>query len=192
MTVTIRNATQEDAESLRSLYAWYVTNTAITFEYEVPTLDEFTRRISTTLKNYPYLVAEADGKIAGYAYAGRFRSRAAFDWAVETSIYIDRNYHRLGIGKLLYAKLEQILARQHVTNLYACIAEPKTEDDEYLSRNSEHFHTALGYSTVGRLTACGYKFNRWYNLLYMEKITGAHETSQAPFVPFSNLEYVSR
>ena len=81
MNITIRTATTDDAESLLSIYAWYVKHTAITFEYEVPSLEEFTRRISTTLKDYPYLVAEVDGDIAGYVYAGRFRTRAAFDWA---------------------------------------------------------------------------------------------------------------
>ena len=104
----IRIASAKDAAALLEIYAPYVKNTAITFEYEVPSLQEFERRIENILKKYPYLVAETDGKIVGYAYVSAFKERAAYDWAVETSIYIDKKLKRMGIGKKLYSVLEEI------------------------------------------------------------------------------------
>ncbi len=190
MDIKIRTAKKEDAAALLGIYSYYIENTAITFEYKVPSIEEFEKRICTTLESYPYLVAEVDGKIAGYVYAGRFSPRAAYDWVVETSIYIDKDCHRLGIGKKLYQKLEEILARQNVTNLYAGIADlaDGLEEDPYLTKNSEHFHAAVGYKKIANYTKCGYKFNRWYNLIYMEKMIGEHNTPQKPLIPFSKLQ----
>ena len=187
MDIKIRVAKKEDAKALLDIYSYYVKNTAITFEYEVPSVQEFENRICTTLKNYPYLVAEVDGKIAGYVYTGRFGARAAFDWVVETSIYIGSDFHRLGLGKLLYEKLEAVLAKQNVTNLYARIAETPRENDKYLTNVSQFFHEAVGYKLTGRMNSCGYKFNQWYNLVYMEKIINEHICDQKAFIPFSEL-----
>ncbi len=187
MEVKIRVATKNDAAALLEIYSYYVKNTAISFEYEVPSLLEFENRICTTLQNYPYLIAEIDGKIAGYVYASRFGARAAYDWVAETSIYIHKDFHRKGLGKLLYQKLEEILSKQNVTNLYAGIADPIENEDEYLTRNSERFHSATGYKTVARFSSCGYKFGRWYSLIYMEKIISEHKTKMANFIPFSKI-----
>lgn len=186
MDITIRTATIGDAKEVLDIYAYYVKNTAITFEFEVPTLEEFENRIATTLQNYPYLVAEVDGQIAGYIYAGRFRTRAAYDWSASTSVYIHRNFHRMGIGKLLYERLEEILRRQNVVNVYAGVADP-VEVDEYLTRNSERFHEAMGYRTVARFQACGSKFGRWYNLIEMEKMIGERTCPPEEFIPFAEL-----
>ena len=185
MEILIRTARVEDAGELLKIYAYYVENTAITFEYEVPSLEEFARRIQETLVNYPYLVAEVDGKIAGYVYAGRFRTRAAYDWSASTSIYLDRQYRRMGLGKLLYAKLEELLKKQHVVNVYAGVAEPVVED-EYLTNNSKLFHEAMGYEVVARFQKCGSKFGRWYNLIEMEKIIGEHTNPPQEFIPYRN------
>ena len=103
----IRRATENDAEALLKIYAPYVEHTAITFEYEVPSVEEFRSRIRHTLEKYPYLVAEEDGELLGYAYVGPFHDRPAYDWAVETSIYVDeRNIHK-GVGGKLHDALEQ-------------------------------------------------------------------------------------
>ena len=120
--IQIRTATETDAEKLLEIYAPYVKNTAITFEYEVPSVEEFRDRIYNTLKRYPYLVAEVEGTIYGYAYVSPFHERAAYDWAVETSIYVDQNKKGMGIGKKLYETLEKILKKQNILNLNACIA----------------------------------------------------------------------
>ena len=105
-------ATADDAARLLEIYRPYVLTTAITFEYEVPTLEEFRARIVSTLEKYPYLVAKLDDKIVGYAYTSAFKSRAAYQWAVETSIYIDLDYKGGGIGSMLYHKLEEITKQQ--------------------------------------------------------------------------------
>ena len=95
----IRTVTPDDAPALLQIYSYYVKNTAISFEYDVPTIDEFRRRIEHTLLKYPYIAAEDNGKIIGYAYAGPFKERAAYDWAVETTIYVDKDSRGGGIGK---------------------------------------------------------------------------------------------
>lgn len=186
MDIVIRVAREEDARELLNIYAYYVENTAITFEHEVPTLEEFTCRIKETLNNYPYLVALVDGKIAGYIYASRFRTRASYAWSAETSIYLDEQYHGMGIGKRLYAELENILVKQNVVNVYAGAANP-VEEDEYLTRNSEHFHEAIGYRVVARYHECGSKFGRWYNLVELEKIIGDRTYPPKEFIPFEKL-----
>lgn len=188
MNITIRVASVKDATKLLEIYAYYVAKTAITFEFEVPTLEDFQNRIETTLQNYPYLVAEVDGDIAGYVYAGRFRARAAYDWSASTSIYLSGKYQRMGIGKMLYERLEELLQKQNVINLYAGVADP-VEEDEYLTRNSERFHEAMGYKTVARFNKCGSKFGRWYNLLEMEKIIGGHCCPPKEFIPFRDLKF---
>ena len=166
--IKIRPATEADAAEILNIYAPYITDTAITFEYDVPTLEEFTGRIRHTLEKYPYLVAVRDSEIIGYAYAGAFYGRAAYDWSAETTIYVKKGCSHSGVGKLLYQALETALKAQNIINLYACIGYPE-EDDEYLTKNSAQFHAHLGYRMVGEFYHCGYKFDRWYNMVWMEK-----------------------
>lgn len=175
--IMIRIAAAGDAERLLNIYAPYVKQTAITFEYEVPSCEEFARRIENTLKKYPYLVAEKGGEIWGYAYAESFKSRAAYDWAVETSIYVDQNRVKTGLGRKLHDALEMILTEQGILNMNACIACPEAED-EYLTKNSLEFHVHLGYRLVGEFRQCGYKFGRWYNMVWAEKHIGEHHGEQ--------------
>ncbi len=171
----IRSASIQDADAILKIYSHYVLNTAISFEYDVPTLDEFKERIAHTLGNYPYLVVEQDGKIIGYAYGSQFHERAAYSRCAEVSIYVDVNARKCGVGRMLYEALEQALKGQGILNLYACIAYTDTED-EYLNNNSAQFHAHLGYNQIGRFHKCGYKFNRWYDMIWMEKIIGEHKT----------------
>lgn len=171
--VTIRMAVPEDAEALLKIYAPYVEKTAVTFEYEVPSAAEFSDRIKRTLKKYPYLAAEQDGEVVGYAYAGTFHERAAYDWAVETSIYVREDKKGSGIGRALYSALEHSLLRQNILNVNACIAYP-AQEDEHLTKDSVRFHEKLGYRMAGRFHQCGYKFGRWYDMVWMEKHLGSH------------------
>lgn len=171
--ITIRTATLDDAEEILKIYAYYVEHTAITFEYEVPTLEEFRGRIARTLKKYPYLVIMVDGTIMGYAYAGAFVGRAAYDWSAELTIYLAHDARKCGLGRKLYTALEQELANMGILNLYACIGYPE-EEDEYLTKNSAQFHAHLGFKTVGEFYKCGYKFGRWYHMIWMEKLIGEH------------------
>ena len=171
--INIRDASPEDAERLLGIYAPYVTNTAITFEYDVPSKEDFARRIENTLRRYPYIVLESEGDILGYAYAGVLKDRAAYDRSCELSIYLRNDALRQGYGSILYGALESRLADMGVLNLYACVAYPH-EEDEYLTYASVRFHEHLGFSIVGRFHDCGYKFGRWYDMVWMEKLIGAH------------------
>lgn len=171
--IEIREAKEADAAGLLAIYTPYVEHTAITFEYEVPTLEEFTDRIRQTKTKYPYLVAKQDGKVLGYAYAGQFHAREAYAWAVETSIYVDESCKHTGIGGKLHAALEKALKEQGFLNMNACIAYAPKEG-EYLTNNSVEFHAHLGYRMVGQFYQCGYKFGRWYDMVWMEKLIGEH------------------
>ena len=174
--IIIRDADINDAERLLEIFAYYVMNTAISFEYEVPSLAEFQSRIHKTKKKYPYLVIEKDGIIQGYAYAGPFVGRAAYDWSCETTIYLDHTARKNGLGRKLYEALEAALKEMGILNLYACIAYPETED-EYLDRNSAQFHEHLGFAKAGEFHKCGYKFGRWYNMIWVEKIIAEHKVT---------------
>jgi len=184
--IAIRIATETDAEEILAIYEKYIKETAITFEYDVPSIEEFRGRIRHTLERYPYLVAEKNEKIVGYAYVSPFKERVAYDWAVETSIYVDMEQKRGGIGRRLYEELETILKQQGILNVNACIAYPQVED-EYLTRNSVRFHEKLGYKMVGTFHQCGYKFNRWYDMVWMEKFIGEHQENQPDIIPFPEL-----
>ena len=109
--ILVRQASAEDAEAMLAIYAWYVKNTAVTFEYDVPAPEEFRQRIGQGTKRYPWLAAEEDGRILGYAYAAPFKGRTAYDWSVETTIYMDPGARRRGVGSLLYRALERELDR---------------------------------------------------------------------------------
>ena len=183
----IRLATADDASAIQAIYAPYVEGTAITFELEAPSVAEMARRITTTLENYPWLVIETDEGIVGYAYAGAFRPRAAYKRSVELSIYIAQDKRGGGLGRALYAQLEEILRKQGIQNMYACITSTARPDDPYLSPGSVHFHEKLGFAYVGTFRNCGFKFGNWYSMLWMGKDIGEHEADPAPFVPVSQL-----
>lgn len=170
--IMIRTARIEDAKDLLDIYGYYVKNTAVTFEYEVPSEEEFQSRISRTLEKYPYLVAESKEGIVGYAYAGRYHKRAAFAWSAEMAIYLKKDIRQSGIGRALYTKLEDILKEQGVVKTIAHITMPV---DEYSDFNSRQFHEKMGYKLTGKFENIGYKFGRWYSTIWMDKIIGELE-----------------
>ena len=172
-SIVIRRATKEDIKDILDIYGYYTLNTAISFEYETPSMEEFTKRFENISSKFPYLVAVCDGKIVGYAYGNTLIARAAYDYCAELTIYLDPNMRKCGIGKKLYTELEKQLAEQGIKNLYACIGSP-IEEDEYLTNNSEQFHEHLGFKRNGLFYKCGYKFGNWYNMIWMEKIIGEH------------------
>ncbi len=182
----IRNAKLADAKRLLEIYDFYVTNTAITFEYVTPSFDEFQARMQKTMLRYPYLVLEEDGLIQGYAYASPFIGRAAYDWSCATTIYLDHTKQKCGLGRILYEALEDALRKMGILNLYACIGYPE-KDDAYLSKNSAEFHAHLGFIKVGEFHKCGYKFGRWYNMHWMEKNIGEHRKHQRPIIAYQDL-----
>lgn len=170
---TIRTASTCDAKALSEIYSYYVLNTAISFEYTAPSAEEFAERIKETLKKYPYLVLEAEGEIKGYAYAGPFKTREAYKYSVENTLYLRKGEQKKGYGKILLKALEEELKQKGFTNANACIAYTDKED-ELLTNNSMEFHSHMGYSLVGTFHKCAYKFDRWYDMIWMEKHIGEH------------------
>lgn len=169
----IRMAKISDAKEILDIYAWYVKESAVTFEYEVPSLMEFQQRMIHILQKYPYLVAVKDGQIQGYAYAGVFKGRRAYDWAVETTIYIKKDCKGCGYGRMLYEELETRLKQQNILNMYACIASSQ-EEDAHFTNDSPKFHAHMGFQTIGTFSKCGFKFGKWYDMIWMEKMLGEH------------------
>ena len=172
--LTIRFASPADAEALVAIYAPYILKTAITYEYEIPSTAEFAHRIETYSAKYPYLVAELDGTPVGYAYACPLGSRPAFDWSVETAIYVREDCKGLGIGKALYEKLEAILKIMGIRTMTAAVASVEHEDP-YLTNASIAFHLRMGFTPVGTFHHAGCKFGRWYDLTWLEKGIGRYE-----------------
>lgn len=187
--IVIRPAKPEDIADILEIYAPYVLNTAITFEYEVPSFTEFQNRYETITRKYPFLAAVVSGEIAGYAYAGSFIDRQAYDWTAELSIYVKETMHKQGIGRKLYTELENILLLQNVQICYACIACSGLENDPYIDNTSILFHQKSGYTKIGDFMQCGCKFERWYNMCFMEKRLVLQGTAPKPFIPFSELDY---
>ena len=157
----IRLAKPSDARSLLDIYAPYVENTAITFEYEVPTIEDFAIRIEKTLEKYPYLVAEEDGVVLGYAYASTYYARAAYDWAVELSVYVSLDARGKGVGSKLYDALEDLLDQMGYVHFLACISLP--------NEASLALHRKRGYQQVAHFPKIGYKFNRWHDIVWLQK-----------------------
>ena len=173
-SILIRQACGDDTGALALIYAYYVNQTAITFEYTAPDAVEMERRRQEISQHYPYLVAELDGQVVGYAYAHAFYGREAYAWSVESSIYVDVNVRKHGIGRTLYKALEEALKSMGILNINACIAIPRDENDPYVTYDSLNFHKHLGYILAGHLHHSGYKFDRWYDIVWMEKMLGPH------------------
>lgn len=160
--IQIRKVTLNDAQECLDIYSYYVINTTITFEYDSPPLDEFKQRIQKITQKYPYLVAVMEDEIVGYAYATSYKDRAAYDWSVETTVYVKKDKHGLGIGKTLYTHLEENLRNNNIVNMLACITYPNPK--------SIDFHTKFGFEKVGHFPKVGYKFNDWRDIVWMQKV----------------------
>ena len=185
--IIIRDATVNDIESLLSVYAPYVENTAVSFEYDVPAIDEFRSRFEKITKKYPYFLAEdSNGKVLGYTYYSEFKDREAYRYSVETTIYLAKEACGRGIGRKLYEVLEKAAKAQNITNMNACIATCRTED-EYLTNRSYYFHEKMGYKLVGTFNNSGYKFDKWYDMVWMEKSVGEYFVPAKSFIPYKEL-----
>ena len=162
MTVSkvIRFAKKEDADAVLRIYKTYITDTAVTFETEEPTVAAFEERMERITAVFPWLVCEIDGEIAGYAYASRHGERAAYRWSADLSVYIDERYHRCGIATALYEALLAILRKQGYYTVYAGVSTPNPE--------SEAFHTAFGFRNVGVFQNVGYKLGAWRGVTWYE------------------------
>ncbi len=174
----LRFARETDAAALLAIYAQYI-DTSVTFEYTLPSEEEFTARIRDTLALYPYLVCEDEGRIVGYSYAHRYRERAAYAWCTELSVYVDQTYHGKGVGRAMYVALEKMLLLQGVRSTYAIVTQP--------NEKSNAFHTAMGFIPVGRQTKVGYKAGAWHDICIFEKLIADFDTSPAPLIPITEM-----
>ena len=184
--VNLRLASVEDASALSVLYKPFAEDTAVSFEYVAPDKDEWEEKIREKTQVYPFIIAEVEGVVAGYAYASPFINRPAYCHSVEVTLYISQNYWGIGIGRKLYTALEALLRLQNVLSANACIAVPDAPD-ERLNNNSMLFHAKMGYRYVGYFNASGYKFDRFYNMIWMEKLLFEPKAPFPDFVPFAKI-----
>jgi phosphinothricin acetyltransferase len=159
--VQVRDATGDDAEACAAIYAPYVTDTVITFEYEPPSAEEMARRIAASQRAHAWLVLEEDGRVVGYAYAGPFKERAAYRWSAEVSIYLEPGRRRSGSGRLLYEALFARLAERGYRTLVAVMTLP--------NEASEGLHRALGFEPVGTLRGVGWKHGQWRDVAWAQR-----------------------
>ena len=145
---------------LLEIYRPFVESSAVSFELEVPTLDEFQKRIEKCAAGWAWLVAEENGRSAGYAYASALRERQAYQWSAETSAYVHPDFYRKGVGRLLYLALFEALAAKGICNAFACIALPNDASLE--------FHRSLGFEHIGEFRSVGRKFNAWHDVSWWQ------------------------
>ena len=176
--MNIRLAKPLDAAALLAIYAPYVENTAITFEYDVPTVEDFANRIEKTLKKYPYLVAEEDGVVLGYAYTSTYYARAAYDWAVELSVYVSQDARGKGVGSKLYDELEGLLDQMGYMHFLACISLP--------NEASLALHRKRGYKQVAHFPKIGYKFENWHDIVWLQR---SLDKQAKPTKPLKEMEW---
>lgn len=171
--MSIRFATPADVPAILAIYAPYITNSVVSFEYEVPTLAEFSERVRAIQTQFPYVVAERDGRVLGYAYASKHRDRTAYQWSVETSVYVHPDGHRQGIARQLYTTLLAYLRRQGYINAFAGITAPNPE--------SEAFHRVMGFEYLGTFTNIGYKMGAWHSVAWFQLVLQTYQSN--PPVP---------
>lgn len=153
MTALIRLANAADAAAIHQIYQPIVRDTHISFEHTVPAISEIAARIKKTLRQYPWLVCEVDGQLAGYAYASAFRARVAYQWTAETTVYIHSGFQRRGVSRALYSALLAVLGEQGYCSAVGVIALPND--------GSVRAHESLGFRKIGVFKNVGYKAGDW-------------------------------
>lgn len=184
MDIKIRLAGTGDVPQLLKIYEQYI-DTPITFEYTLPTILDFTKRILSITKDYPYLVCEKQGRLVGYAYAHRHIEREAYQWNAERSIYLSRSYTSQGIGKRLYCALIELLEKQGVKNVYGGVTLPNVK--------SEKLHLGLGFSCLGVYRRTGFKCGQWHDVAWFGKEIGPYTQEPTPLKSIGDLslEYLN-
>jgi len=183
-SIAVRAVTSGDVGACLDIYAPIVRESSTSFETEIPSIDEFARRIRESTRDYPWLVAELPAErgarsVAGYAYARRHRGRAAYRWSTEVSVYVAGGLRRCGIGRRLYEELFDILRRQGYYNAYAGIALPNP--------TSVVFHESLGFVPVGVYEKAGYKLGRWHDVGWWALRLKPDDEEPIDPIPYSDL-----
>ena len=179
MTATIRLAAEGDAEGILAIYAPIVRETAISFEVEPPDVNAMRRRIADTLAHLPWLVCERRAEILGYAYAGTHRTRAAYQWSADVSVYVHAHIRRSGVGRALYTSLLRLLDLQGFYNVYAGITLPNPA--------SVRLHESLEFQPIGVYRAVGYKLGAWHDVEWWYLALRPHAVPPGPPVEFEHI-----
>lgn len=177
---TIRLSTPDDAEAALNVYAPHVRHTGISFEYEVPTVEDFKKKIEKITAQYPWLVCECDGEIAGYAYGSTHRDRMGYQWSPEVTVYLDERFHRRGIARRLYTALFEMLKMQGYFNAFAGVL--------VTNEKSVEFHRAMGFEDIGLFKNIGFKLGEWHTNLWLQYVI--QELIPNPPVPIAIGEIV--
>lgn len=168
--MSVRFACREDIPAILEIYGPYVANTAFSFEYTIPTLEDFITRFEKITAWFPWLVWEENGKILGYAYGSAPFERAAYQWCAESSIYLAPDVRGRGIGRKLNTALEELLAKQGYHKVYAIVTTA--------NEGSVVFHEKLGYRRCACFPNCGFKMGQWYGTIWLEKLISGDKTPQ--------------
>lgn len=177
--IEIRFLIPSDIQSIHEIYTPYIKNTSITFDCEVPSLEDFNKKITKISSNYVYLVCEINDIIVGYAYGSRLREREAYQWDAELSIYLKDEYINYGIGSKLYSCLIDILKLQNIYNVYGVITQP--------NEKSEKLHKKLGFRKIGVFHNTGYKFNQWRDVVWYEKNIKPFDDIPTPIINIKDI-----
>jgi L-amino acid N-acyltransferase YncA len=172
MLRVVRDASADDAEACAAIYAPYVTDTAISFEAEPPPAAEMAERIAAAVRTHAWIVLEDEGRVVGYAYGGPYKSRDAYRWSCEVSVYVERGRRRTGGGRLLYDELFARLARRGFRTAVAGMTLPNDA--------SEGLHRAMGFEPIGTYRRIGWKHGGWHDVAWTQRTlaTGADPPAQ--------------
>lgn len=170
----VRVATEADAQAIAAIYAPYVLETAISFEETPPDAEEMAGRMAAILKTYPYLVFDDGERVLGYAYGSQHRAKPAYRWSVETTVYVDRQAHRGGIGRALYAELLNLLTCQGFHSAFAGIVPP--------NEGSVGLHETMGFSYLGTFAEIGFKFGQLQDLGWWRRALSPGAPTQEPIM----------
>lgn len=176
----IRYAEPQDVPQMLSIYAPYIVESAITFETVLPADTEFENRLNAVTANFPWLICEAQGIILGYAYAAKHRDRIAYQWSVESSVYVLPDAQGKGVAKHLYQAMIAILKIQGIVNIYALITVPNAK--------SIGLHERLGFKEFALFNKIGYKNSTWHDVLWMVLVINSHDMEQSNPLLFSDLK----
>ncbi len=176
----IRTVDIDDSADILRIYSHYILNTAYTFEVDVPTISQFTKRVAEISREYPFIVYVKDGKTVGYAYASKHKERAAYCYDVDVSVYLDTEYLGAGIGTKLYDMLIEMLKKQGFYNAYAGITVP--------NERSVELHKKYGFEDIGVFKKTGYKFNKWYGVQWMGKALQDYGAQPKKILPVGKIK----
>lgn len=176
----IRHADNKDVKEILAIYGHFIANSMVTFETDIPSINDFQKRIVHHQQNFPWLIAGVNGVVAGYVYASKYRERIAYQWVAEVSIYMHLSYRGKGIAAQLYQALFEILRLQGICKVYAVISVPNPE--------SVGFHEKMGFKWFATYKNVGNKFGKWCDVGWWELELNAPVNNPKPPIPYRDID----